>query len=157
MGAPEQAMREAMGMQKSGNRLIGAALERFEDLRFLRGQGIYVADLVRPGMLHAVIVRSAVAHGKIRSIDTAAAQAMPGVHAVLTAADLGSDIPRIPIRLDAQASYKPFEQPVIATDTVRYVGDHIAVVIAEKLIVSAHEDAQVVVFVNRNGALATDV
>ena len=131
MGAPEQAMREAMGMQKSGNRLIGAALERFEDLRFLRGQGIYVADLVRPGMLHAVIVRSAVAHGKIRSIDTAAAQAMPGVHAVLTAADLGSDIPRIPIRLDAQASYKPFEQPVIATGKVRYVGEPFAIVVAQ--------------------------
>ena len=66
-----------MELQNSGNRLIGAALERFEDERFLRGKGMYVADLVRPGMLQAVIVRSAVAHGKIRSIDTAAARAWP--------------------------------------------------------------------------------
>ncbi len=117
--------------QPSGNRLIGAALERFEDLRFLRGKGIYVADLVRPHQLQAVIVRSAVAHGRIRSIETAAARAMPGVVAVLTAADLGATVPRIPIRLDSQASYKPFEQPVLAADKVRYVGEPLAVVIAE--------------------------
>ncbi len=117
--------------QHSGNRLIGASIERFEDLRFLRGKGTYVADLVRPGLLQAVMVRSAVAHGWLRGIDASAARAMPGVVAVLTAADLGDAVPRIPIRLDAQASYKPFEQPVIAVDKVRYVGEPIAVVIAE--------------------------
>lgn len=118
-------------MQPSGNRLIGAALERFEDLRFLRGKGTYVADLVLPAMLQAVVVRSGIAHGHIRSIDTSAARAMPGVHAVLTAADLGQNVPRIPIRLDAQASYKPFEQPVIAHGKVRYVGEPIALVVAD--------------------------
>jgi carbon-monoxide dehydrogenase large subunit len=117
--------------QPSGNRLIGAAIERFEDLRFLRGKGQYVADLLMPDMLQAVIVRSAVAHGRLRSIDVSAAKSMPGVIAVLTAADLGDAVPRIPIRLDSQASYKPFEQPVIAADKVRYVGEPIAVVIAE--------------------------
>ncbi len=113
-----------------GNQLIGAALERFEDLRFLRGKGLFVADIAMPGMLQAVMVRSAVAHGRIRSIDTSAAAAMPGVVAVLTAADLGASVPRIPLRLDGQASYKPFEQPVIAVGKVRYVGEPIAVVIA---------------------------
>ncbi len=118
-------------MQASGNRLIGAAIERFEDLRFLRGQGTYVADIAREGALCAVIVRSAVAHGVIRGIDTAAARAMPGVHAVLTAADIGEKVPRIPLRLDGQDSYKPFEQPVIATGKVRYVGEPLAIVIAD--------------------------
>jgi carbon-monoxide dehydrogenase large subunit len=127
-------MREARDMQQSGhsgNRLIGAAIERFEDLRFLRGKGTYVADLDHAHALHAVVVRSAVAHGRIRSIDTAAARAMPGVHAVITAADLGTTVPRIPLRLDGQASYKPFEQPVIAVDKVRYVGEPIALVVAD--------------------------
>lgn len=114
-----------------GNRLIGAAIERFEDLRFLRGKGTYIADIALPGMLQAVMVRSAVAHGCIRSIDTSSAAAMPGVVAVLTAADLGANVPRIPLRLDGQASYKPFEQPVIAVGKVRYVGEPIAVVIAQ--------------------------
>ena len=118
-------------MQGSGNRLIGAAIERFEDLRFLRGKGIYVADIVRDGLLHAVIVRSAVAHGRILGIDRRAARAMPGVHAVLTATDIGATVPRIPLRLDGQESYKPFEQPVIAVDKVRYVGEPVAIVIAD--------------------------
>jgi carbon-monoxide dehydrogenase large subunit len=118
-------------MKTAGNRLIGAPLERFEDLRFLRGSGTYVADLRIEGMLHAVLVRSAVAHGRLLRIDPTAALAMPGVHAVLTAEDIGSPVPRIPIRLDAQPPYKPFEQPVIATGKVRYVGEPVALVIAE--------------------------
>ncbi len=117
-------------MQASSNRLIGAAIQRFEDLRFLRGKGIYVADLDLPGMLYAAIVRSNEAHGRLLGIDTNAARAMPGVQAILTAADLGTEPPRIPIRLDAQPPYKPFEQPVIAFGKVRYVGEPLAIVIA---------------------------
>ena len=71
------------------NTFIGSPVERVEDLRFLRGRGQYLDDLTRAGEWHAAIVRSPVAHGRIRSIDTAAALAMPGVHAVLTAADIG--------------------------------------------------------------------
>ena len=71
------------------NSLIGSPIERLEDLRFLRGRGEYVDDVVRPGLLHAAILRSPVAHGRIRKIDTGAALALPGVHAVLTAADFG--------------------------------------------------------------------
>jgi carbon-monoxide dehydrogenase large subunit len=129
-------------MQPIGNGLVGAAIERFEDLRFLRGKGQYVADLVAPGILHAVVVRSSVAHGLLERIDKAAALAMPGVEAVITAADLmsgpaasttGDGVPSIPIRLDSLPAFKPFEQPVIAIDKVRYVGEPIALVIARSL------------------------
>ena len=58
---------------------IGTPVERIEDLRFLRGRGQYIDDLMRDGLLHAAIVRSAVAHGRIRSIDSAEARALPGV------------------------------------------------------------------------------
>ncbi len=122
---------------------IGRAIERFEDLRFLQGKGQYVDDLKLPGMLHAAIFRSAVAHGKIVSIDSAVARALPGVHAVLTAADivsdLGAPIPMIPMRLDPHPSLVRFIQPVIAYAKVRYVGEPVAVVIADTAAIA--EDA----------------
>src|SRR5262249_42953531 len=105
------------------NTAVGSPVERREDLRFLRGRGEYVDDVSRAGMLHAVILRSSVAHGRIRSIDTAAARSRPGVHAVITAADLGEKVPRIPLRQEAMPAFKPFEQPVIAHNKVRYVGE----------------------------------
>src|SRR5262249_5671082 len=89
--------------------------------------------------LHAVILRSSVAHGRIRSIDTAAARARPGVHAVVTAADIGAAVPTIPLRQDSSPAFKPFGQPVIAHDKVRYVGAPVAVVLAESA--AAAEDA----------------
>ena len=61
------------------NSLIGSPIERVEDLRFLRGRGQYVDDVTREGLLHAAILRSSVAHGRIRSIDTSVALALPGV------------------------------------------------------------------------------
>jgi carbon-monoxide dehydrogenase large subunit len=112
------------------NRYIGAAIERVEDLRFLRGRGEYVADLVREGMLHAAILRSPIAHGLIRLLDKTPALALPGVHAVITAADIGA-VPRIPLRLQTSPATEPFRQPVIASDRVRYVGEPIAVVLAD--------------------------
>ena len=68
------------------NRYIGSSVERLEDRRFLRGTGTYVGDLSRPGLLYAVILRSPQAHGRLRSIDAAAALTLPRVHAVITAA-----------------------------------------------------------------------
>ena len=62
------------------NRYVGSPIARLEDRRFLQGQGKYVGDLPRPGMLHAAILRSPQSHGRIRSIDTAAALAHPGVY-----------------------------------------------------------------------------
>ncbi len=70
--------------------LIGESVHRAEDFRFLKGAGRFVDDLQREGMLHAVVLRSPVAHGRIRKIDASAARAMPGVHAVMTAAEIGA-------------------------------------------------------------------
>ena len=84
----------------------------------------------RDGMLHAVVLRSGVAHGRIRRIDTAAARAIDGVRAVITATDIGDKIPLIPLRLANLPEFKPYFQPVIAKDKVRYVGEPIAVVVA---------------------------
>ncbi len=116
---------------KEKNTLIGAHVERLEDLRFLRGKGIYVGDLTRPDLLHAVVLRSPVAHGRIRRIDVARALAMPGVHAVVTGADLAPAVPKIALRLDPLPEFKVFEQPVIAHQKVRYVGEPLALVLAD--------------------------
>ena len=113
------------------NSFIGSPIERLEDLRFLRGRGEYVDDLTRPGMLHAAILRSSHAHGRVRAIDTAPARVMPGVHSVITAADLGDPLPRVPMRLQPLPEFEPFAQPVIAHEKVRYVGEALAVVLAE--------------------------
>src|SRR5205814_359101 len=111
------------------NRYIGSPVERIEDLRFLRGRGEFVGDLQRGGMLHAAILRSPIAHGRIRGLDSEPARAIPGVR-VITAAEIGA-VPRIPLRLLPLPGTERFLQPVIAADRVRYVGEPIAVVLAD--------------------------
>ena len=118
---------------------MGSPVKRLEDMRFLRGRGQFVDDLTRENVLHAAILRSAVAHGRIRSIDSAVAGALPGVHAVLTAEDIGPLIPFIPLRLWALPELAPFGQPVIADKKVRHVGEAVAIVLAETQAVA--EDA----------------
>jgi carbon-monoxide dehydrogenase large subunit len=113
------------------NAFVGQPIERLEDLRLLRGRGQYVDDLARPHMLHAAILRSAVAHGRIAAIDVSRAQRMPGVHAVITAADLGNPVPRVPMRLQPMPEFEAFGQPVMARDKVRYVGEALAMVLAD--------------------------
>ena len=115
---------------RTSNLFVGSAIERLEDFRFLTGRGQYVDDLHSNGMLHAVILRSTAAHGCIRAIDTARARKIPGVHAVITAVDIG-EVPTIPLRHDPTPAIRRFEQPVIASGKVRYVGEPIAMVIAE--------------------------
>jgi carbon-monoxide dehydrogenase large subunit len=112
------------------NRYIGSPVERIEDLRFLRGRGEFVGDLVRDGMLHAAILRSPIAHGHIRILDTAQALAIPGVRAVITAKQIGA-VPTIPLRLLALPGTERFVQPVIAATRVRYVGEPVAVLLAD--------------------------
>jgi aerobic carbon-monoxide dehydrogenase large subunit len=122
-----------MQQVRTTNRLIGSPIERIEDLRFLRGRGQYVGDLALDGMLHAVILRSSVPHGRIRALDPSAARARPGVHAVITSADLVKELgtmPLIPQRLDVLPAFKPYQQPVLADRKVRYVGEPLAVVLA---------------------------
>jgi aerobic carbon-monoxide dehydrogenase large subunit len=128
-----------MDQKRPTNAFVGSPVERIEDFRFLRGRGQYVDDLARDNLLHAVILRSAVAHGRIRSIDTKAALARSGVHAVITAAEIGAAIPTIPLRQESSPAFKPFEQPVIAHRKVRYVGEPVAVVLADSA--AAAEDA----------------
>jgi carbon-monoxide dehydrogenase large subunit len=113
------------------NSFIGSPIERLEDLRFLRGRGQYVGDLDREGMLHAAILRSSVAHGRIRAIDTAAARALAGVHGVITTEDIGAPVPRVPMRLQPLPDFVRFGQPVMAETKVRYVGEALALVLAE--------------------------
>ena len=123
---------------RTSNAFVGSPIERLEDFRFLTGRGQYVDDLTLDGVLHAVILRSTVAHGRIRAIDTKAARARPGVRAVITAADIG-DVPKIPLRQEPLPQLKRYEQPVIAHDKVRYVGEPIAVVVADNAAIA--EDA----------------
>ena len=138
----------------TANRYIGSPIERVEDLRFLRGKGTYLDDLSRPGLLHATILRSSLAHGRIRSIDATAALALPGVHAVITAAMIGEPVPRIPIRLQPLPVLEPFHQPVIAESKVRYVGEPIAVVLADSAAIAEDALAEIRVDIERLPAVA---
>src|SRR5215210_7158870 len=107
--------------------MIGKSVERFEDLRLLRGKGSYVDDQHVDGMLHAAILRSNIGHGRIRGIDAAKARTLPGVHAVFTASDIAKDgpVPTIPLRLAPLPELVPYEQPVMASREVNYVGEPI--------------------------------
>ena len=90
---------------------IGLARERVEDLRFLGGRGQYIDDVTIEGMLHGVVLRSPIAHARIRTIDPSAALAMPGIKAVFTARDLGANL-RIPLRAASLPGYeRSFLQP----------------------------------------------
>ncbi len=109
---------------------IGKALKRKEDPRLIQGIGHYVDDIALPGMLHAVFVRSPYAHARIRSVDTSKAKAAPGVVAVMTNADLGGAVGFVPCAAqipDMQGA----PRPVLATDRVRFVGEAVAVIVAE--------------------------
>ncbi|HEX6990044.1 MAG TPA: xanthine dehydrogenase family protein molybdopterin-binding subunit [Bacillota bacterium] len=109
---------------------VGSRVRQAQHVRWLRGQGRYVADVRPPGVLEAVIVRSPHAHARIRAVDPEAARSAPGVVAVLTAADLPRDLGPIPLRLGARVPHGHGLQPVLAGDRVRYVGEPVAVVVA---------------------------
>lgn len=112
-----------------------APTRRIEDLPLVRGTGAYVADLVTPDTLHCAFVRSPVAHGKITEIDTSMATSEPGVVGIYSAEDLGiADIPAVTGR-GPGAEY--MTRPVLARDRVRFVGDAVAVVVAESAVAAA--------------------
>jgi aerobic carbon-monoxide dehydrogenase large subunit len=117
---------------------IGTAVRRREDYRFLTGQGTYTDDINRPGQLHAYVLRSPHANARITGIDTSAAKTAPGVAAVFTGADMAADgIGGLPcgwlINSKDGSPMKEPAHPVLVTDRVRHVGDHVAVVLAESL------------------------
>ncbi|MEE9161618.1 MAG: xanthine dehydrogenase family protein molybdopterin-binding subunit [Candidatus Neomarinimicrobiota bacterium] len=109
---------------------IGARVKRTEDLRLLRGVGKYVGDLRRVGMLHAAILRSPCAHGRIVRINTEEARQGAGVVEVVTFADM-AEVKPIPMRTGKVQGMERSLQYPLAGDKVRYVGDPVAVVVAE--------------------------
>jgi carbon-monoxide dehydrogenase large subunit len=139
-------------VSERGTPQVGRSLLRREDRRLLTGKGQFVADLELPRMLHAVFIRSPVAHARIRSIDLSPATAVPGVALALSGADLARLLPPLP---DTQLSlpskwttrvqhefHNP-QQPGLAHDKVRHVGEAIAVIVAESRY--AAEDAAALV------------
>src|SRR5215475_10099811 len=137
-----------MEQSRKSNAFIGRPIERIEDLRLLRGRGQYVGDLAATNVLHAMVLRSNIAHGLIRRIDASRARARPGVHAIITAQDIARALPAIPVipmRQEPTPQLKPYEQPVIAHGKVRYVGEPLALVVAESaaLAEDALEDIEV--------------
>jgi len=120
-------------------RWIGASLRRKEDERFLRGSGRYVADISFPGQLHAAFVRSPFAHARVEGIDALEALRVPGAVAVLTHADVPAG-PMPPFLWDAppeklvatlRPMLRPCHPPLLPDDRVRFVGQAVAMVIAE--------------------------
>jgi len=106
------------------NAQVGRSIPRLEGRAKLTGHAEYVHNMRIPGMLHGKIFRSTVAHGRIRNIDVSAARALEGIHSVLTASDI--------LKLIPNPYYGPsfHDQPILAIDKVRYVGEAVAVVLA---------------------------
>ena len=117
---------------------IGESVLRKEDYRFLTGAGQYTDDITLTRMAHAVFVRSPHAHANIKSVNTSAAKAAPGVIGVLEGKDVANDkLNGLPCgwlitSTDGQPMKEP-PHPVLALDKVRYVGDHVVMVVAETL------------------------
>ncbi len=119
-------------------RYAGARIPRVEDARLLTGHGTFVDDVTRPGMLHACFVRSPFAHARINGIDTSAALALPGVHAVFTAADLNPDV-REAWHAVVGKDVPDTPRPPLAEGEAKFVGDPVALVVAESRYIA--EDA----------------
>jgi carbon-monoxide dehydrogenase large subunit len=111
-------------------RFVGESVPRVEDRRILTGRGRYVDDVRLPGMLHAAFLRSPFPHARIDSVDTTAARQVPGVVAVLT----GTDIEAATVPIQVMGQFPGFRSPTylaMATDRVRFVGDLVAMVVAD--------------------------
>lgn len=122
----------------AGRRFVGQRVERREDARLVTGHGRYVDDVAVSGCLHAAFVRSNVARGRITSLDTTAARAVPGVVAVYTAADVNGQVGDVWVDYEGPGGHSdPFR--VLAEGDVRFVGEPVAVVLAESRYIA--EDA----------------
>lgn len=134
-------------VEKQAGDWLGARLTRKEDLRLVTGQGRYLADLVLPGMLHALFVRSEYAHARIKSIDASEALALPGVVAVYTGADIKDSVKPMPqsvVLPNLPARYPTFWP--LATDKVKFHGEPVALIVARDKYVA--EDAAELVYVD---------
>jgi carbon-monoxide dehydrogenase large subunit len=119
---------------------VGRSIKRREDRRLLTGQGQFVADLVLPRMLHAVLVRSPLAHARIRAVDLSRAATAPGVVCAMNGGDLLQLLPPVPegqIALPAkwttqiQHKFLNPQEPLLAHDKARHVGEALAIIVAE--------------------------
>ena len=113
---------------KPDRKWVGKSIRRVEDPKFLLGRGGYIGDMTLPGMLHAAVLRSPMPHARIVSIDTSAAETAPGVHAVITgarAAELTDPLP------DFGPNPAAHTWRCLALNKVRYVGEGVAVVVAD--------------------------
>src|SRR5437773_1638759 len=117
-----------------GTPYIGRRYPRVEDRTLIRGAGCFVDDLHPAGLLEAAFLRSPVAHGLIRSIDTSAARTLPGVHAVYTLADLRPVLTadRLPLQFPSTVLPPNISPFILAGQEVSYVGEAIALVVADK-------------------------
>ena len=117
--------------------VIGARIERKEDYRFLTGAGTYTDDVTMPGQTHAYFLRSPHAHARIKGIDTSKAQTAPGVVAVYVGTDLPDSVGGLPCGwLITDVNGQPMKEPkhpLLAQGKVRYVGDQVAMVVAETI------------------------
>jgi carbon-monoxide dehydrogenase large subunit len=136
MNAPYTPSAVPSGLAADDRFAIGQPVSRTEDPMLLRGEGRYSDDISLPGQVHAVMLRSGHAHGVLRGLDVAAARALPGVHAVITQAELSAaGLARMPFGMaqrnrDGSAMPVPAHTP-LASDRVRYVGEPIACVVAD--------------------------
>src|SRR5688572_8545153 len=130
-------------------RLVGERILRNEDARLLTGRALFVDDVQLPGMLHVMFVRSMLAHGRLKSVDVSAARKRPGVTAVYTASDLGDYNTPGPILVPPPPIpghvFHPCTERVLATDKVRYVGEPVAMIVAESRYVAEDALADVIV------------
>jgi len=130
-------------------RYLSARVQRNEDARLLTGRALFVDDVQLPGMLHVAFVRSEHAHGRITNVDVTAAKQHTGVHAVYTAADLGGYLKPGPVLVPPppipNLVYHPCTQLPLASGKVRYVGEPIAMVIAESRYVAEDAVREVIV------------
>jgi carbon-monoxide dehydrogenase large subunit len=137
----------------NGRGVIGKRMPRKEDARLLTGRGTFVDDIVLPGMLHVAFARSPIARGRIRSMDVSNARDLPGVVAVLTA----QDVDRFNVKLlnffFTPAMLVPV--PLLARDSVAYVGDPVAMVVAEDRYIAEDAAGLVTVDYEEEAAVVT--
>lgn len=135
-------------MGRVGNGYVGQPMQRREDLRLLTGGGQYVADMVLSGMLHVAFVRSPMAHGRILNVELSRARELPGVVLAMSGPELVEFVPpvsdqQLPLpskwRTQVPHTIHNPQQPLLAWDKVRHVGEAVAVIIAESRYIA--EDA----------------
>lgn len=130
-----------------GMRYFGTSVQRQEDNKFLTGNGRYVDDIEIAGMLHAAFLRSDIAHARIKGIDTSSAAELKGVHAVYTLDDLGHPYPDKPMETayGSPLLKQPICQHLLAKDEVCFVGQTVALVVAESRYIAEDAVARIIV------------